>query len=333
MAIWTLRFLTRRESSGWPQGCGRFSRSALFPASGQHFYSHRGQETFSRTPEQPAGVGGGKVSVRARGRSARGRAQERGRWPDAGRRKKMFARRTIKEPARRRGRGRRRPAGRAVRPPIPLRQAPPPPQRPPAARAAAPAPRRPPPALRLRCCGPRAPAALRRAGRADGPGRGLQRPAPTLTSRGRGTGAARRVGGALGREAGAAPGVNLTLSPSPAAAAEGAPGRGGVRARSASERRGECGRRGPGALLPPGAVGPALHPCRGALGWRRRATLVGKMALVPGLWRAPARGRPSGPVTAGAAGAKVTAWAPRRPRALCAEAASGAPKGACSLPR
>uniref|UniRef100_A0A8D1MAU3 Aminopeptidase O (putative) n=2 Tax=Sus scrofa TaxID=9823 RepID=A0A8D1MAU3_PIG len=55
MAIWTLRFLTRRESSGWPQGCGRFSRSALFPASGQHFYSHRGQETFSRTPEQPAG--------------------------------------------------------------------------------------------------------------------------------------------------------------------------------------------------------------------------------------------------------------------------------------
>ena len=86
--------------------------------------------------------------------------------------------------------------------------------------------------------------------RGDGSERGLRRPALTFTYCGRGRGSARRVGGARGREAGAAPGINLTLSPSPAAAAEGAPGPGGVRARAASERRGECGRRGPRAPLP-----------------------------------------------------------------------------------
>ena len=225
----------------------------------------------------------------------------------------MFAKRTITQAARRRGWGRRRPAGRAARPPIPLRQAPPPPSaRPPP--APPPRPRaRPPPAVCLRCCGPRAFAALWRAGGADGPGRGFWRQAPTFTYRGRGTWLARRVSGARGREAGAAPGKNLTLSPSPAAAAEGAPGRGGVRARAASERRGECGRRGPWAPLPPRAVGRALHPRRGDPGRRRRAAAVGKMALVRGLWLVPARGRQIGPMKEGAAGAKVAASARRRP--------------------
>lgn len=185
----------------------------------------------------------------------------------------MFAKRTITQAERRRGWGRRRPAGRAARPPIPLRQAPPPlSARPPP--APPPGPRaRPPPALCLRCCGPRAFPGVRRAGGADGPRRGFRRQAPTFTYRGRGTGLARRVGGARGREAGAALGKNLTLSPSPAAAAEGAPGRGGVRARAASERRGECGRRGPWAPSLPGRwvarCIPGAETPVGCVAWQR----------------------------------------------------------------